>query len=144
MSMNPTLTESRATPRTFGEGLVMVASVAIVLVVAVVLGPSLRLPHYVARVTLDNPTEYRLEVEVTDVNRGGWLPLGEVGRDGSKVAYEVIDQGSRWLFHFSSGGVDAGEAVVSRDDLRHGGWKLAIPPDVGNRLRAQGVPPSSY
>lgn len=143
MPLNPTLTEPRATSRTFGEGLVLVVSVAVVLVVAVVLGPSLRLPHYIARVTLDNPTDYRLEVEVSDVNRSGWLALGEFRRNTSRPAYEVIDQGQRWLFHFSSGGVDGGEVVVSRDELRRSGWKLTVPPDIGSRLRAEGVPASA-
>jgi hypothetical protein len=74
---------------------------------------------------------------------GGWLDLGAVERQGSKTVEEVTDQGSRWLFRFSYGGVGGGEVALARSDLAAGGWHVTIPATVGQRLHDAGLAPSA-
>ena len=120
----------------------VVGAVALVAVLAAV-APALRSESPVARLSIDNPTVYSVNVEVSGGGKGDWLDLGAVPREGSKTVEQVTDQGGRWTFRFSYGGVDAGEVTVARADLAAGGWKLAVPDTVGARLRVAGLSPSA-
>ena len=52
------------------------------------------------RITIVNPTEYDVDVDVTGPDRDGWLPVAIVGARSEKVAQGVIDQGDLWIFRF--------------------------------------------
>jgi hypothetical protein len=54
----------------------------------------------------------------------------------------VIDQGEQWVFRFTYGGVDGGELVVPRTELEASGWKVTVPQQFAERMRAAGVGPS--
>jgi hypothetical protein len=123
--------------------LAALAGVAVAVALVVTLAPALRTESPVARLTFDNPTVYSVNVEVSDGAGGGWLDLGAVERGRSKTVEEVTDQGARWLFRFSYGGVDAGELAVSRADLAGGGWRMSVPEAAGQRLRDAGLAPSA-
>jgi hypothetical protein len=127
------------------------ASVAVVLIgfavtVAVAL-PVARLgagePTSFRRLTVHNPTPYIVNVEVTGASRNGWLDVGSFARERRRTVEELADQGRQWVFRFSYGGVEAGELVVSRDQLAHDGWRVTLPAEVTERLRDAGFSESA-
>jgi hypothetical protein len=91
------------------------------------------------RLTVNNPSPYIVNIEVTGVERDRWLDLGSFRRETRRAVEEVADQGREWVFRFSYGGVDAGELVISRDRLARDGWSITVPPAVAERLRNAGV-----
>jgi hypothetical protein len=137
--MSPrTRTETRSTPLRSPHqavGLFLGAAVLAVLIVA----PSLAPASLVARLAIDNPTAFDINVDVAGGEGGGWFPLGTIDRETESVLEEVVDPGSTWVFRFSYGGVDGGELAVSRSELRGAGWQLAVPPGVSERLTAAGL-----
>lgn len=96
---------------------------------------------YVDRVVLVNRTDYDVVVDVTGSGDGGWLPLGLARQGQSTVWREVADQGPTWVFRFGYGGADAGWLTISRAELARGGWRVEVPQDAANRLRAKGIVP---
>jgi hypothetical protein len=127
----------RRPQRTVGI-LLGVAVLAVVLV-----APALGARTFVRGVTVDNSTAFDVNVEVASDDRRGWLPLGTVGRDASRVFEEVADPGPTWVFRFSYGGVDGGTREWSRSDLRDAGWNLTVPDTVGQELADAGLIPSA-
>lgn len=100
-------------------------------------------PDRVARVRVTNPTTYQLEVSVGSPERTGAQNLGTVQRDSSRQFDELLDQGERWLFRFSYGGVSAGETVVTRAQLERDRWTVSAPPAASELLAAEEMVPSS-
>ncbi len=138
--MNAVLTPPR--PRS-----AQLASVAVVLIgFAVMAGvsfPMARLavgePTSFRRLTVHNPTAYLINVDVTGGERDGWLDVGAFPRERNRTVEELADQGGLWVFRFSYGGVEGGELVVRRDQLVRDGWKVTVPTEVSERLRAAGL-----
>ncbi len=95
------------------------------------------------RLTVENPTAYDVNIDVTGSDRDRWLEVGYFRREARRTVEELADQGPEWVFRFSYGGADAGELVVSREQLAKDGWKIAVPPEVGERLRAAGLSESA-
>jgi len=97
-----------------------------------------------ARVDLvvENPTAYDVNVDVRSVDGGGRLGLGTVGAGSSRPFSLVIDQGERWLFEFSYGGVDVSSVEVSRDTVTTG--TVIVSDAVEDEFRRAGLtlPPS--
>ena len=100
-------------------------------------------PTSFRRLTVHNPTPYMVIVDVTGAKRDGWLDVGSFPRERQRTVEELADQGRQWVFRFSYGGVDAGELVVTRDQLARDGWKITVPPGVGERLREAGLSESA-
>lgn len=98
-------------------------------------------PALVARVSVVNPSEYDITVEVS---RGDerWLGITTVDNASTGLAYDVIDQGDQWVFRFRAQGRLGGEVRLSRAELRDAGWTVAVPPTVVDRLRQTGAPPA--
>ncbi|MDQ3575022.1 MAG: hypothetical protein M3404_08905, partial [Actinomycetota bacterium] len=119
----------------------VIAGVAVVAVLVLVSSGS-RLPSYVDDVTVVNPHQWDVGVDVTGAERQGWLVLGTVDRGASHAFEHVIDQGEQWVFRFSYGGVDGGELVVPRADLESSGWKVSVPEQFAERMQAAGMSPS--
>lgn len=144
--MTPTLTRPRFTPvRNAGGTLLVVASVAGVVVLAFVMLGAMRLPGFVSRLTVANPTLYGVEIEVREAQSesGGWFTLGTFGRESVRNTYEVLDSGRAWTVRFWAGGVDAGQMTITRDQLERNRWRLTVPAEVADRLAAEGVSPSA-
>lgn len=118
------------------------AAVVVLVVVAAVL-PLLRGPASVPRLTLVNPTAYQVNVETSGASGNGWFDLGSVPREREVPLEGVADQGERWTFRFSSGGVFASEMVLSRADLEHGKWRVHIPDGIALPLHDAGLPTSA-
>ncbi len=100
-------------------------------------------PSFVREVTVDNPLVYKVNVDVKAHDGGGWSGLGTVRRETSKTVEQVVDQGPTWIFRFTYGGEFGGQMTVSRSELRAGGWRVTVPPEVGDRLREAGLRPSA-
>jgi hypothetical protein len=94
-------------------------------------------------VTVANPLPYELVVHVSDGEGGEWTPLGIVQAGGELTVREVIDQGERWTFRFQHWGDTVGESTESRADLEGEGWRIEVPPSIGDRLEELGRPPST-
>jgi len=140
--MSPVLTPPR--PATSPVAIVRVVMVALALVVLLVTATRLTTgePSYVSELTVVNPTAYKINVEVQGDGRGR-LELGMVRREQTSTFEEVIDQGARWVFRFSYGGVAGGELAVTRAEMEAGQWRITIPGSVGERLSVAGLSPSA-
>ncbi len=121
----------------------LAAGIAAGLGLLLVCASLLRVPQYVAKLAVINPSVYQVNLEVADAERAGWLDLGAVESESTTTLEETIDQGKQWVFRFSYGGVQAGETTIARSELKANGWKLTIPSEVGERLRDAGVAPSA-
>jgi hypothetical protein len=93
-------------------------------------------PDVVPRVTVVNDSAIPVNVDVRQTAGGARLILDTVQPRGAASTFDVIDQGDRWIFSFSSGGVEGGSVEVSRAKLAANGWRLRIPDDVTARLVA--------
>ncbi len=118
-----------------------VAGAAAILLMALLLSAT-RAPSYIAALTVVNPHQWDVGVEVTGAQRDGWLGMGTVDRTASHGFAQVIDQGQPWVFRFSYAGVDGGEHVVPRSELEASGWKVTVPEHFAERMRAADVGPS--
>lgn len=141
--MNAVLTLPRPAPSA------NVAVVLIGLVVAITVAfPVARLstgePRTFRRLTLQNPTPYLVNVDVSRRGRDGWLDVGSFRRERTRTVEELADQGPQWVFRFSYGGVEAGDLTVSRDQLAREGWRISVPSSVGERLRHAGLAESAH
>ena len=99
-------------------------------------------PTSFRQLTVNNPTPYQVNVDVTGAKRDGWLEVGSperVSADGGGAG----GPGPPLVFRFSYGGVEAGELVVSRDRLAHDGWTITVPAEVTERLRNAGLKESA-
>jgi hypothetical protein len=99
-------------------------------------------PPRVDRITIVNPTDYDLNVDVAGPERGSWLPVAIVEAGSEDITEEVIDQGEVWVFRFLHWGDPVGELSLSRDELLRDDWRVEVPGDVEERLQQLGRPPS--
>ena len=95
---------------------------------------------HVERIELVNETGYPANVDVRG-SEGGWLNLATVSAESSKEIEQVIDQGATWTFRFSYGGHDPLEIEITRADLVAAGWRVEVPSELEDVLRAEDVPP---
>ncbi len=141
--MNSVLTPSRRrSDRLVGAATLLIGFAALAALFAVArLGVGETISY--RRLTVENPSPYTVNVEVTGAARDGWLKLGSFRREGRRTVEELADQGHEWVFRFSYGGVDAGELAVDRDQLAKNGWSVTVPPEVGERLQEAGLSESA-
>jgi hypothetical protein len=99
-------------------------------------------PPRAEHVSLENRSDYAMEVEVTGARRDGWLRLGTAERGSTTIVSDVVDQGDEWIFRFGSQGLDGGETRVGRAELVRDGWRVTIPDSIAAHLAAQGAPPT--
>ena len=140
--MTPVLARPRPAPSRDAGG--VLAAVVVAVATAALMVPvsaALRGPAFVERVTVVNPLVHDVEVDARGAG-GGWLGLGPVSRQEERTTREVADQGSRWVFRFSSAGVEGAELSVGRAELEAAGWRVVVPARAGERFRAAGLGPS--
>lgn len=94
------------------------------------------------RITVVNPTAYRLEVEASGARDGRTLKLGAVESQGQASFRNVSDQGRLWFFGFLYAGEEVGGLVVGEDRLKDRDWRVVVPMDVEIHLRAVDAAPS--
>jgi hypothetical protein len=90
---------------------------------------------------VDNATDHQVSVVVRPADGARAQNLGPVGPRSSKRLTSVVDQGSTWVFEYSSAGVAAGEVEVARTRLRDG--EVVVPESVGDALEQAGLRPRS-
>lgn len=119
--------------------------IGVVLAVLAVLVISMwlvRPPDFVDHVSVTNRSGYDLNVDVSDANRDGWLPISVATGGGATTrTQDVIDQDDTWIFRFSYAGKNAGEISVPRSELADNGWRVAVPGSVAQNLRDAGIQP---
>lgn len=140
--MSPVLTRRPAPARSAGTVLALVFAVAAGLAAEAMALRAIRSPSFVRQVTVDNPTVYNLEVDVSD-GRRGWVGLGAIAREETQTFLEVIDHGDTWVFRFAYAGVDGGQVTVRREELARSRWRVRVPDEVQARLAAAGLEPSA-
>jgi hypothetical protein len=142
--MSPVLSPAppQAAPTRLGRNVIAVV-VGGLLAVAVVLGVSQALegPELVDRVTIDNPTQYPLEIEVAGGRDGSGLTLGPVAAGERHAFASVVDQGDRWVVRVKSARTDGGTVVLRRSELERSDWVIRIPEGVGSKLAENGASP---
>lgn len=116
------------------------AVAGLVVVMLVAIPRFLDSPHLVDQLTVENPTDYDISIEVTDERRRGWVAVGTVQRATTSTFEEILDQGDVWIFRFSTQGEDGGELQVARQELERDGWRMRVPAEVGEQLKVRGVP----
>lgn len=89
---------------------------------------------------LHNPTDHEITVHVRDGPDGSRLQLGSWAPGTARTVTGVLDRGDRWVFEFSSAGVDAGTVELESAAVRRS--VVTVPDDVGEDLREAGVVPS--
>ena len=141
----PTTIEPRTSARarrqlTVGLG-VLVLSLVTVVGLTVFVGMSGG-PAMVARITVENPTPYALDIEVSSGPGTGWVSAGFVRQRSTAVVEEIADQGDVWVFRFDSQGQSGGEVRFTRPELEANGWRIVVPDDVATRLAEAGAPPT--
>ena len=97
-------------------------------------------PHFVPRITFQNPTRYELTVEVSN-GHDGWLPLGSVEARRATDIGEVYDVGDTWNVRLFAQSKAVGHFRVTREQLERSNWHLRIPHRFGDDLQAAGVAP---
>jgi hypothetical protein len=99
------------------------------LAVTFVAVPALRLPSFVPAVTVVNPNDGELAIEISGADGGGWLELGSVPPHSTGRWQEVIDQGGQWVFRFRRVGDSRGFAQLqlSREELKAARWSITVP-----------------
>ena len=116
--------------------------VVALLAALLVTGPLVRGPHFVDRLTIENPLPYEVSIDVTSAKHDGWMGVAIVPANKTDVVSDVVDQGRTWVFRVESHGVAGGEFRIERSLLDRARWRIAIPADVGTRLRDAGALPA--
>ena len=80
-------------PRRASRAPIVLGVLAVVAVFAI--AQLLATPHYVSRLTFQNPTQYELTIEVSNGHGDGWLPLGTVDRRSSTEFGEIYEAAVR-------------------------------------------------
>jgi hypothetical protein len=132
------MTEPRVATRRRAIPWDLVAGIAAVFLL---IGPAVRSPHYVPRLTLVNPTPYSLSFDVTNRAHEGWMAVVVVPGRTTQIAQDVVDQGSDWIFRVHGQGASGGEFAVTKAELRRAKWHVTVPTDAEARLRAGGATP---
>jgi len=120
----------------------IIAVVAFCLLVLLVIVPALQGPSYIDELTIENPHQWHVNVDASDSSRDGWVSIGPLSRESTVTVQGVIDQGERWVFRFSYGGIDGGQLELTRPQLEQSGWKINVPDDFARRMQAAELEPS--
>lgn len=104
--------------------------------------PALRGARHVDQVTVDNPGAWAVSVALLDADGRPRLYLGPVGAASERTFDQVLDQGDEWVFRFSYAGVEA-EAHRAGRQLEADQWRVTVPAEMAERLRAAGAPESA-
>lgn len=88
--------------------------------------------------TVQNPTDFPVDVTVRSGPDDPLLGVGTVSQRGTRTFRSVIDQGDRWIFEFSYGGVTGAEVTVSGDQLDQ---PVTVPDTAADEFVAAGLAP---
>ncbi len=112
--------------RSLRRGAAALAVLAIGALVALGLTRLTHEPEFIDRITVVNPTNRDIDVEVGS-NADGWLPIAIVDADSTVVTNDVIDAGDVWTFRFLTYGRVLGQLQRTRAQLEQADWLVTIP-----------------
>lgn len=141
MSVQAPTSPADSGPNRRVSGLVAVVVAAVLLVVGGIWTMSALNPTYASALSIDNPTEQRVKVQVRGADSTGWMPVGTVPAGQTYSPDHVIDQGQTWTFRFSHREV-AIERTYERDELEAQDWQVTVPAELTQRLREEGITPN--
>jgi hypothetical protein len=95
-------------------------------------------PARVRHVAIVNRGDTPITVAVSSSADDGVQLLGTVDPASTHTVHDLVDQGSSWVFSFSSAGVDVGSIRVSRAALARQDWHLVVPAAVFDQLSRTG------
>src|SRR5687767_8111307 len=72
-------------------------------------------PATINTISITNPTDYDIAVQVRGTE-GGWTPMSTAHRNSTTTVADVIDQGHTWTFRLRAQGQPAGELHIERDE----------------------------
>ncbi len=126
---NVTIARPHAPQRSFRR---FIPVLAILLAVLVLASATLLVaePARVRHVAIVNRGETPITVAVSSSTDDGVQLLGTVEPASTHTVHDLFDQGSSWVFSFSSAGVDLGSVRVSRAALADQGWRFVVPAAV--------------
>jgi hypothetical protein len=142
--MSDLLTEPRRTPASRPSApvaVLFVVAIAAAVVFAIEVAPAPA--RFVSGISITNPLPYQVATEVSGPDRNGWMALGAVDPGRSQSFGEVFDLGANWVFRYSYAGVPGGEVRAARSELTRARWRVAVPPEVGQRFEAATLAPSA-
>lgn len=122
--------------------LLAVGAVALALFTRILILSGEDRPMVIDRITVVNPSAYRLEVEASSPRNGAKLKLGVVESQSEASFRNVSDQGKFWHFGFLFAGKEVGALAVGEDRLKRRDWRLVVPMDVEVHLRAVAASPA--
>ena len=99
----------------------------------------LRSPETIDTVSMTNPTDYDIGVEVRGAE-GGWMPMSTAQHNTTTIVKDVIDQGAIWTIRFTAQGRQAGQLEIRRQALEAASWEIEIPASTEETLRDAGAP----
>jgi len=99
-------------------------------------------PPRVDHLTINNPTDYDLTIQLAPGPDRAWLPFAVIGLRSTREFHDVLDQGDSWEFRFHAQGQDGGNVTVTRAKLEADGWQLTVPDAVVTQLQLLGAPRS--
>lgn len=114
----------------------------VLLAMALLTGPLLRVPTHVGPVVVSNPHPWVVSVDLVDVDGRSRLSLGPVAPASERGFSEVLDQGVEWVFRFSHARVHA-DVHRAGAQLTADGRRVTVPLELAERLRAAGVDESA-
>ena len=85
-----------------------------------------REPKTVGHVTIVNPVEQGVDVDVTEPG-GPWLPLAAVEPKSTNTVFDVVDVGRPWIVRYRIAGEVLSEVRRSHDGLERGHWRIVVP-----------------
>jgi hypothetical protein len=136
MTTRPTTQQPAARARPY-LGVAMMAG--LLLAVIAIVDSALRVPAHIDELTVDNPHPWMASIDVTDADRDGWVGVGTVEREQRQTFRSILDQGPRWTIRFTYAGIDVEETLTSFE-LGRRGWRVTVPDELADRLRAAAVP----
>lgn len=101
----------------------------------------LALPDKVG-VTVTNPTEYDIDVDVRAPDTATRAVFGRVEGGAARTQSHLLDPGESWVFVFRHDGVEVGELRLSEAELEDLGHTVEVPPEVTAEARAAGLTPT--
>jgi hypothetical protein len=119
----------------------VVLAAAVTVAGLVLVMQSTGLPEYVDELTVENGTDFHLQISVSGGDGESRSRVGIVEAESTKVFPGIIDQGEIWLFQFHGQARLGGELRVDRSQLESDGWRLVVPESVADELREQGALP---
>lgn len=96
---------------------------------ALVTVPALRLPAFVPAVTIVNPTEHDIRIDLSDATQDGWIDFGSVGPKSALTVQQLLDQGGDWVFRLRRAGDGRSYALLqlTRKELADAQWSITVP-----------------